>query len=310
MTDHSTDPNPLPSGSPVPGVLVLGMHRSGTSVVAGVVERLGFHGGPRETMIAPDANNSDGYWEQGPLVQWHDELLATLGGWASAPPKLDRRAVVDAAAGTASVVDRIPSMFAQPWFLKDPRQCLLLPAWDEAHGHRDLAIVVAREPDGVVDSLVRRNNYSPALALALWERYNHDLLANATGRRAVVVRYDELLADPAAAAERLADALATVGPRADRDAVAHAAELVQARRALDPPTSDHPLWRRLVELTGTHDAFEPGALPPLDPLGTRQIERRRRRLNLVRRLVGTRSSRLGTVDQLPARIRDGLGRKR
>lgn len=296
--------------APVPGVLVLGMHRSGTSVVTGIMERLGFHGGPRDSMIAPDANNSDGYWEQGPLVAWHDELLAELGGWASAPPVLEPHAVVAAAAHLPSVVERIPTMFTSPWFLKDPRQCLLLPAWDAEHGHRDLAVVVAREPAGVIDSLVRRNNYSRGLASALWERYNRELLANVAGRTAVVVRYDQLLADPRAVVEQLAAATAGLGPVADAAAIEHAAALVQARRELAPPSSDHPLWQRLVDLTGGHEALDPGALPPLDPLATRLIDRRRRRLNLLRRVFGTRSSRLGAVDQIPAKMRDALARRR
>lgn len=300
-----------------PGVLVLGMHRSGTSVASGVVERLGFHGGPRETMFAPDEHNSDGYWEQRPLVDFHDAVLAELDGWASAPPTFPMARALAAAAGQAPLHESLGTMFTAPWFLKDPRQCLLLPVWDAAYGDGDQAVVVIRNPAGVAASLVRRNAYSTELAASLWERYNHDLLAAVQGRRCIVVRYDSLLADPASTVARMAAGLSPLldEPIGD-DAIAHAASLIRdtGTAGSEPPIeieAHRRLWDLVAELEGTHDALDLGdRLPPLSAGGTALIERRRKRLNRVRRVLGSNHDRRAAFDQIPARIRDLLSRFR
>ena len=57
-------------------IVVLGMHRSGTSAMAGVLQRLGVDLGSRLT--PGDADNPKGYWEHTELVDIHDRLLRSL----------------------------------------------------------------------------------------------------------------------------------------------------------------------------------------------------------------------------------------
>ena len=59
-------------------VLVLGMHRSGTSAVTRFLNRLGAH--LPSKLIPPDADsNVHGFWEPRNIVDIHDELLASAG---------------------------------------------------------------------------------------------------------------------------------------------------------------------------------------------------------------------------------------
>src|SRR5580700_2050913 len=58
-------------------ILVLGMHRSGTSAVGGVISALGV-AGPK-TLMRPNRYNSRGHVESTPLTAAHDELLASAG---------------------------------------------------------------------------------------------------------------------------------------------------------------------------------------------------------------------------------------
>ncbi|MDP9074290.1 MAG: hypothetical protein M3N98_08975, partial [Actinomycetota bacterium] len=188
-----------------PGVYVLGMHRSGTSVAAGLLDRLGLDPGPRASMLSPDEFNSDGYWEQRPIVEWHDSILARLGGFASAPPPAPIELVApELAADATAMVDRL---YRSTWFMKDPRQCLLLGLWSQLRGSSELAVVVSRDPTQVIRSLQRRNAYSPALAAALWERYSADLLAGLAGRPCLFLRYEQLTAQPGPAVASLVEAL-------------------------------------------------------------------------------------------------------
>src|SRR5215218_4112214 len=59
-----------------PGVCVLGMHRSGTSLVAGILRQLGVDLGPDDELLPPDPNNRSGYFELAELVHINDEILA------------------------------------------------------------------------------------------------------------------------------------------------------------------------------------------------------------------------------------------
>src|SRR5580700_1164063 len=58
-------------------ILVLGMHRSGTSALGGVISALGA-AGPK-TLLGPDVCNPRGFFESFPLALAHNELLASAG---------------------------------------------------------------------------------------------------------------------------------------------------------------------------------------------------------------------------------------
>jgi hypothetical protein len=300
------------------GVYVLGMHRSGTSLVAGLVDHLGIDGGPRDSMIDADQFNDDGYWEQRPLVDWHDKILARLRGWASAPPppptpQTAATIIAEFGPGSAKLIERL---YGVQWFMKDPRMCLLLWLWTETRGERDLAVVVIRDADGVARSLNRRNGYSKALSVALWERYCHDVLVSLEGRPCVVLHYSDLTREPERWVSVLTDALDRhLDPRgysfADRadDAISlvhrdHGARDGDEAELRDLLGEQRALTDLLAELPGYHECLTlPGDLPPLSSAGTRLLERRRTRLNLVRSLAGSSRMR-ARLDRLPAVMRD------
>ena len=78
-------------------IFITGMHRSGTSLLARVVNLLGVDLGPEERHIRPDETNPRGHWEAGPLVDVNRALLTELGGdWddpPAMPPGLGARAL-------------------------------------------------------------------------------------------------------------------------------------------------------------------------------------------------------------------------
>ena len=112
-------------------VVVLGMHRSGTSSLAGMLDGLGCRG-PATPMPGTDANAA-GYYESLPVFRLNDAILTALGSrwddWRPLRPDLHlsprlaefhdkARAVVEAEYGDGSLI-----------YLKDPRISLLLPFW-------------------------------------------------------------------------------------------------------------------------------------------------------------------------------------
>ena len=67
------------------GVLVLGMHRSGTSALTRVLNLLGLDAG-RDVLMGASESNPTGHWEVERLTSFNDRLLDDRGGRWSAPP--------------------------------------------------------------------------------------------------------------------------------------------------------------------------------------------------------------------------------
>lgn len=205
---------PAPSGQQI---LVLGMHRSGTSALARILGLMGAWIGDDEDLLpAHPTDNPTGYWERSDVVTAHDRFLAEVGRAWDRVAGFDWRQADPAARNELDA--RLRAIVAQvdagdrPWLLKDPRLCLLLPAW-RALLPNAAALVVVRDPREVAVSMLQshRGVYTSHFLLSLWERYLRSLLADLAGERALFVSYADLLADPVAQCRRLRDGLADLG---------------------------------------------------------------------------------------------------
>lgn len=179
-------------------LIVLGMHRSGTSAVTRLLNMAGAYFGPEG--IATDANeeNPKGFWERRDLRRICDGLLQDSGyDWwkvaGFAPDRLDPEAVARHRNEFARLLAGIDSH--RPWVLKEPRLCLLLPILRPAL-EVPLIVHVSREPVEVAASLAARNGLPRPVAAALWEHYTLHALSASAGLPCVHVRYRNVLADP------------------------------------------------------------------------------------------------------------------
>jgi hypothetical protein len=204
-------------------VLVLGMHRSGTSVTAGLIALLGVQ--PPASLMPGNAFNAKGYWESSRLMAVHDRLLAAAGSaWDDWRPLDPAWLASDTARGFA---DDIAATLAAEFggapriVVKDPRICRFVPLWRTAlaaTGYAARAVIPVRGPQAVAASLAARNGFSPAKSRLLWLR--HGLAAEAATRDLprLVLDYDALVADGPGMAVRIAAALGLAAP--DTDAAA------------------------------------------------------------------------------------------
>ncbi|MGH8172691.1 MAG: glycosyltransferase [Rhodanobacteraceae bacterium] len=189
-------------------IIVLGMHRSGTSSVAGLLARMGvWPGANSDLLIGPD--NPRGHYELAELHTACVRRLASAGGDWKRPPATAPAAAVDAfRRAVAGILDALDSR--RPWFIKEPRLCLLarelLPLLT-----RPVFVHVVRDPLEVADSLAARDGMGIAQALELWETYTRRAFAASRGWPRVMVEYDALMADPVETARRLHDALGAFG---------------------------------------------------------------------------------------------------
>lgn len=158
-----------PEPAPNHAVAVLGMHRSGTSALAGCLEEAGvFLGEVRSANRA----NPRGNRENLRIIALHKALLKRNGGAWDRPPERvawSRRACWRR--------DRIIRSFARHpvWGFKDPRALLCLDGWLEALPELR-CVGIFRHPVLVARSLERRNGFPLERGLALWLDYNRRLL--------------------------------------------------------------------------------------------------------------------------------------
>lgn len=189
-------------------VLVVGMHRSGTSAVTRALRVLGVYLGEEKDLIPADEGNRDGYWEHRALVNANDTLLARFGLlWQSAGllpsdwPEYEQ---------IASDMDRLQGFMSRVfaghayWGWKDPRTTLLLPVYREIlerAGLDPIYVICLRNPLDVAASLQRRDGFSQREALGLWLRYTLDALHETVGKRRAVVVYEDFVHEPRRALE-------------------------------------------------------------------------------------------------------------
>src|SRR5579859_1178305 len=115
-------------------LLVVGMHRSGTSAITRVLNLLGAAIG--EKLIEGQVGvNDKGFWEHVEVVAFHDHQLEAYGSsWhdiARLPP-FERGALFEGAVANATQVIRRAFLRDNLWLLKDPRLCLFVPVWTRA----------------------------------------------------------------------------------------------------------------------------------------------------------------------------------
>ena len=171
MTD-AADAHPLARHA----LLVLGMHRSGTSALTRV---LGLCGAalPRHNMDAADSN-ALGFWEPQPIVDAHDRFLSEAGTrWeaiADYPPAMF--ASETAAACRRILADLVRREYGDvPLFiLKDPRVSRLMPLWRPVLGELGAApriVIMVRNPLEIAGSMKQRDGWGEHRALMVWLRY-------------------------------------------------------------------------------------------------------------------------------------------
>lgn len=195
------------------GVVVLGMHRSGTSLVTRLISLLGIEVCRQNDLLPAGPRNPRGHWESVSLNAYNDRLLEELGGSWFCPPPMDAEETAGllerhAGEGLAAVQYAHPQ---RPWVWKDPRICPLMPFWATVLSGRVVYVLVARHPFEVSDSLAARNGFTSLLSMAMWERYTRQAMLGAAGSPAIACTYDEVLSDPLAWCEQLAAFLGELG---------------------------------------------------------------------------------------------------
>ena len=182
------------------GLLVLGMHRSGTSALARVLDLCGADIGTR--VLGVSAGNETGHWEDAFAVEEHERLLAAFGSRWDDPFALpagwqETEVGRNASRSISSYVHGDRSQH-HLWAVKDPRLCLFSEVWIEAarkEGQEISAVLLLRHPMEVARSLMVRDGIALGRGLLLWLEYSLAALKVAERVPTIVVSYENLLSD-------------------------------------------------------------------------------------------------------------------
>ncbi len=203
-------------------IIVLGMHRSGTSALTKGLEAMGVNLGA--DFIPPHADNPKGYWEDSEFFKLNEDLMTALNrSWDdcdSIDPEAFQQLIQGAFFSRALELVQRKCQQNSTVGIKDPRFSLLLPFWRkvfEVSGVSIFSIVAIRNPLSVARSLAHRDSLPKAKSLWLWAMYNLQIISDVSDLPRVVVDYDELMDDPIGELMRVAHYL---GLSVDRELLA------------------------------------------------------------------------------------------
>lgn len=157
-------------------VLILGMHRSGTSYISKLVSKLGLPFGDR--LMPPGRDNPEGFFEDLDVVALNDRILSDCGcSWSSLKePDYNEliRGMSESYQHAMNLLQDRFDRFGPVFALKDPRMCRLLPFWRAAiinSNIRTKCIVVVRHPHSIATSLFKRDGFDLEKSVTLWHSY-------------------------------------------------------------------------------------------------------------------------------------------
>lgn len=183
-------------------VIVLGMHRSGTSAITRGLKVIGVELGDRLEPPAAGINDK-GYWEDMDLVALNVEMLDVCGrSWHSLDPiqEADVEVLLDRGYILRAIeLLRSKILENRSFGFKDPRTAKMLPFWAHVFeaGSFDVRYVLAvRNPLSVAKSLGKRDGFDQSKSYLLWAEHILTSLSNVGNWPVLVMDYDELMLKP------------------------------------------------------------------------------------------------------------------
>ena len=183
-------------------VVVLGMHRSGTSVVTRGLQVLGVQLGD-SLMPAVRGNNEKGFWEDLEICEFNDALLNKLGTTWDGIEAINEFDLCskDFESERIAAINMLKEKInnSEVFGFKDPRTSILLPFWQSVFRDIDIDVryvLVIRNPLSVADSLYKRDGFEKEKALLLWEKYQIASVKFTNDEKRILIEFDDYFDSP------------------------------------------------------------------------------------------------------------------
>jgi glycosyltransferase involved in cell wall biosynthesis len=194
-------------------VVVLGMHRSGTSAITRALEVLGVTIG-ENLLPSVDGINAKGFFEDVDINSLNAEILRALGSDWHSLAKIEPEDIEVLNSGEyflrATELLRKKTANTPIFGFKDPRVAKILPFWRQVFLHCQFNadfVLIVRNPLSVVRSLAKRDDLIPEKTYMLWLGHVLNSLAHTEEDRRVLIDYDYFLQEPKKNLKMIADRL-------------------------------------------------------------------------------------------------------
>jgi hypothetical protein len=230
-------------------VIVLGVDRSGTSMLTDVLSAWGCYAGNPRLLAAPNAFNPQGFWEYKPVQQFMFELFDTTGvGWWHEDFRFALRALGQAGRERQNAERLIAEMetAGRPWVWKEPYFSISLPFWQQIWND-PVYIVILRNPyrsarsyeTFQIPSELQGKFRTVSLFLLRWQFFMRCIIEDTSSAGPIFVAYENLIDSPLAECRRISARLDQALGWAEDD---ERAQRMAAR--IDPS-----LWRQRSQLS-------------------------------------------------------------
>ncbi len=183
-------------------VVILGMHRSGTSAVTCALNILGVDIGQR---LNPPVEgiNAKGFFEDIDIYSLNVEMLQALGSDWDCLAKIERRDIDFLQKNgyflRAAALLRSKTVGVGIFGFKDPRVARLLPFWHQVFSYcrfNASYVLVVRNPVSIVQSLAKRDGFIAEKSYMLWLGHVLASLVNSEEHKRALIDYDRFVHDP------------------------------------------------------------------------------------------------------------------
>ena len=197
-------------------ICIIGMHRSGTSLVTRLLNLCGLDLGPSDQLMSGNETNPGGHFENLNFTyKINDSLLQHFEGAWDHPPNLregwEYDSSIDQIVEEARELVRSFSK-SKHWGWKDPRTTLLLPFWKSLVPNLRFVICV-RSPLEVAKSLTKRDRIPISSGVHLWQQYMRAAIESTEGSARMFIFYEDLFNDATSEIIRLLDFCGLKKPR-------------------------------------------------------------------------------------------------
>lgn len=182
-------------------VVVLGMHRSGTSMTSAILEKLGINMG--EEKLGAAATNPIGHFEDRMFLDLNNKILDDAGGSWDNPPSKD--SIIKLESKYKKEVKELVTNKNKNWGWKDPRTSLTIDLY-YPYLSNTYFVYCKRNEDDVAASLKKRNDMPLGEGKKLKKIYDDrigDFFNNIDVSRKIIFNYDEVLRNPKFEIEKL-----------------------------------------------------------------------------------------------------------
>ncbi len=189
-------------------ICVAGMHRSGTSMIARLLNLCGLDLGDEKDMMPASPANPEGYWEHIWFNYYNNQILEFFrGAWDMVPVYHENWQNTPGIHWIRREAGELVKRFTSPvWGWKDPRNSITLQFWKMLIPQMK-TLVCLRNPLDVANSLNKRGSSSILFGLQLWWQYNSMLLLNTEPHERTVTHFDTYFRDGRRELNRLVGAL-------------------------------------------------------------------------------------------------------